>query len=524
MDTNDLAKLLGIKPAMLPPAMIPTTAELNEAADEAKNQTDKAWPFEQDEQAIDAQGNDIDFVEEGVDAAPAPVVAPTALQLDQWDINRGIDCLAASKPIQAAYPGLRMDTLTPERQAAELAMADMHGVAFLMDPQPVQACTDPRRLEFVKQLLETPECQVLRKSTVLNDLASEMAATQFGLQYVELAKADAEREKKLKETKKGRPSPERQAIQAESGLRRAVSKAISAAKEEVDSMEDCARGLGGDGSLGNTPQEAKKIAEAYRKIRGNKALKEIFNRAGAFRRFMQSAQRRKVAHGLDDVVGVVMDGEIHKLLPVEMAKLADDDYELDTLRRIVEKQAMCRQYHGTEKVARGPVVVCVDESGSMNGEPIWNAKAFALAMAVMAKQQNRWCALVGYASATEGTRLALPPGKWDQGKLMEWLAHFFSGGTDMDIPLQELPKWWGKEELSGLPLGKTDIVIITDAIVNVPKEMERTFNTWKVEHKAKVTSLIIGNDAGDLKRVSDRVFCVKGINLNEDGVAECLSL
>ena len=166
LSRDELAQLFGVPVSMLggpvpETIMFPATdAEMEalskkEVADEAKNQADKAYPLDLDtlnkmnDPPWDENGNDIDFVGEGVDVPPAPVVAPTALQLDQWDINRGIDCLAASKPIQAAYPGLRMDLLTPERQAAELAMADMHGVAFLMDPQPVQACTDPRRLEFV---------------------------------------------------------------------------------------------------------------------------------------------------------------------------------------------------------------------------------------------------------------------------------------------------------------------------------------------------------------------------------------
>lgn len=466
----------------------------------------------------------IDITEEGVDAPKTTPPSPTALVLDRWDLQRGQDCLAASPVLQAAFPYVDMKTLTDVRRRTELALADIHAVAFQMDPQLAENPDDPRRAEYVRQLLETPEYQVLRQSTVLNDLASEMAATQFGVQYAELVKADKERADKAK-SGKGKADPERDAMRSEMGLRRAVAKAVSAAKEEVDALDDVARGLGGDGSMGNTPQEAKKIAEVYKKIRGNKMLAEIFNRAGAYRRFMQSAQRRKTKHGMDDVVNVEQAGDVARLLPVELAKLADDDFELDTLRRLVEGQTFCRQYQGVEKVARGPVVVCVDESGSMNGNPIWNAKAFALAMLNMARQQNRWCCLVGYSGGTKGTWLVIPPGKTDQVKLMEWLAHFFGGGTECDIPLIELPAKWPELVKQGLTRGKTDIIIVTDGIIDVPPNVQQMFNAWKKQEQCRTMGLIIGaNGDNGLKTVLDQCFNVKGISLDEEGVATALSI
>ncbi|OWK35232.1 hypothetical protein FRUB_09393 [Fimbriiglobus ruber] len=47
----------------------------------------------------------------------------------------------------------------------------------------------------------------------------------------------------------------------------------------------------------------------------------------------------KVTHGLDDVVGVEPGGDVGRLLPAELAKLVVPELELDTLRRIVERQA-----------------------------------------------------------------------------------------------------------------------------------------------------------------------------------------
>src|SRR5438874_7781455 len=126
------------------------------------------------------------------------------------------------------------------------------------------------------------------------------------------------------------------------------------------------------------------IAALYRRVRNNPTLRRICELAGRYRRVAQSKQWRKATHGLDDVVGVVLDGDLGRVLPHELAKLAIPEFEDDTLRRLVERQLQCREYHSTEPVAKGPIIVSVDESGSMQGDKAHTAKALALAMAWIA--------------------------------------------------------------------------------------------------------------------------------------------
>jgi uncharacterized protein with von Willebrand factor type A (vWA) domain len=186
---------------------------------------------------------------------------------------------------------------------------------------------------------------------------------------------------------------------------RAVGRALAKATEEVGEMSEAAAALGlGPGSPGSNDPLA--IAELFRRVRGNPALRRICELAGRYRRMAQSRQRQKVTHGVDDMVGVVLDGDVGRLLPHELARLAIPELELDTLRRIVERQAMCRQYQGVEPVAKGPVIVAVDESGSMEGSKVETAKALALALAWVARHQRRWIALCAYSgdSVVQGHR------------------------------------------------------------------------------------------------------------------------
>src|SRR5439155_15114462 len=180
---------------------------------------------------------------------------------------------------------------------------------------------------------------------------------------------------------------------------RAVGRALAAARDEVAEMKEAAAALGmGPGAPGSNDPQA--IAAVFRRVRSDPSLKRICELAGRFRRVAQSKQRRKTIHGLDDVVGVEPGGDLARLLPHELAKLAVPELELDTLRRLVERQTLCRDYHATEPVGKGPIIVSVDESGSMQGDKVHTAKALALALAWIARQQRRWCALVAHSGGS----------------------------------------------------------------------------------------------------------------------------
>ena len=64
-------------------------------------------------------------------------------------------------------------------------------------------------------------------------------------------------------------------------------------------------------------------------------------------------------------MGVEPSGDVGRLLPAELAKLVVPELELDTLRRIAERQALCREHNPVESVGKGPVIIALDESGSV---------------------------------------------------------------------------------------------------------------------------------------------------------------
>jgi uncharacterized protein with von Willebrand factor type A (vWA) domain len=76
----------------------------------------------------------------------------------------------------------------------------------------------------------------------------------------------------------------------------------------------------------------------------------------------------------------------------------------------------------------------------MAGEKIHTAKALALALAWVARRQRRWCALVAFSGDSGERLLPLPPGRWDELGLADWLSAFIGRGSDCDVPVREMPR------------------------------------------------------------------------------------
>jgi uncharacterized protein with von Willebrand factor type A (vWA) domain len=157
----------------------------------------------------------------------------------------------------------------------------------------------------------------------------------------------------------------------------------------------------------------------------------------------------------------------------------------------------------------------------MSGEKGHAAKALALALAWVARSQRRWAALVSYSGDTGERLLALPPGRWDEAALAGWLEQFLGGGSNIDVPVREMPRIY--RELKA-PAGRTDVVFLTDAICRLPADVVQRFLAWKAEARARLITLVVQSGPGDLAAVSDEVHLVGSLGVAEEGVGRSLSL
>jgi uncharacterized protein with von Willebrand factor type A (vWA) domain len=437
-------------------------------------------------------------------------VSKTALKLDQWNIRMGKQLLKENE---------RMRQAIGKDSVAEAA--DFHALAFEPEPELAENCEDKHRAQYVQALLENPNYQAVHTETMCDDVASEMAAVGFTEQWAVYIKEVNERKPQEGDPNGGGGGGGggKQDLKDRLAAARAANQACKNAAKDVNDLRDAQQGFGLEQGTG-AQLSKDKLKAAFQRVRKSDRLKKVCERAGRFRRFAQSRQRIKTKHGIDDVVGVVIDGDLGRVLPHELAKIGDEDLELDFLRRLVERQVFCREWHGVTTKAKGPIVLWVDESGSMEGERIADAKAIALAMAWIAQHQKRYCCLIGFAGTNQVRPLIIKPGENKGAELMDWVEQFFNGGTD--IPIEWTMKEWEK---LGCPKGKTDLVCITDGITCVDESTGARFQAWKQAEQVSLTTIVIGEPhIGELEKYSEKSFLAAALGLEEDSVESIMSI
>ena len=136
----------------------------------------------------------------------------------------------------------------------------------------------------------------------------------------------------------------------------------------------------------------------------------------------------------------------------------------------------------------GPIILCLDTSGSMMGARETVAKAMALECMRQAKSQQRACYLYSFSGPGDCQELELKVTGQGVSKLLEFLAGSFHGGTDVDEPFIRALDRLGQEEWSN-----SDILLVTDGEIRPPDvDVVAKLDTAKEEMGLKVHGLLVG--------------------------------
>lgn len=445
---------------------------------------------------------------QGGELQTKPLPDKYALKLDMWGKRRGKDL--------AETPAMK------EFGMSEEDCADMHGMAFEWDPELKEECADQDKLQFLQMLQQNQDYKALHADTCMDETAAELASLHFSQQFSALRKRrEEEQAKQGKGKNKKNQDPAEQELEKEMQAMGAANQAVKAAAEEVQELRDMQDALGvGKEEGGNGGMSVQQVRKTFDSVKNNRQLREICELAGRYRRLARAKQRSKLTHGYDDMIGIDMGNDVSRLIPTELAALGHPILKMDAMRRFVERQMMQREYRGIEKVAKGPIIVAIDESGSMGGDKIVHAKALGLTMAWVARHQNRWCGLVSWSDHSKVRWLALPPNKWPTAQVMEWLAKFYGGGTH--LPVEKMPEIYDK---LGAQKGKTDVIIITDGETGpIAPQSLVNFQAWKEQVTAKLIGISIQCNAEVLKSISDEFYLIDSLGLDNDAVERVVSV
>ena len=266
-------------------------------------------------------------------------------------------------------------------------------------------------------------------------------------------------------------------------------------------------------SFGSEPGQHCKIPMGEKvtllaRINRNQKLKKIAQLAGRFQRMAIHFQETKTKHGHDEVVDIETGNKLSSVLPSEFALLGNGDLDLFFYRKYIRKTLLQFKMEGKEKESQGPIIICIDNSGSMTGDrEIWS-KVFALGLLTIAKKQKREFAIIHYGSPTEIEEYRFLK-NIDQTNLLLALAAFFGGGTDFETPLKRAMA------IIGTTLKKADIIFVTDGECSVSEAFNKVYEARKEQLGFRTFGILINTLTKTLPFKCDAVMELNSLNQDE---------
>ena len=179
-------------------------------------------------------------------------------------------------------------------------------------------------------------------------------------------------------------------------------------------------------------------------LRDNAQVKELVRKMGRTHISEDKKKRSRIPRASrNEVHGTHRSDDLMRMLPSELLNLEDDTLETLFYARLLEKNLLSYELRGhefvdvdetdTSRQRTGPVVVCLDTSGSMDGAPLLKAKAL-LAIANILTSENRSLYVLLFGEAGQVREHAMTSASGIPG-LLRFLGQGFGGGTDYETPL-----------------------------------------------------------------------------------------
>lgn len=141
----------------------------------------------------------------------------------------------------------------------------------------------------------------------------------------------------------------------------------------------------------------------------------------------------------------------------------------------------------------GPIILCLDTSGSMRGAREVVAKALALECMRGAHRQQRACYLYAFSGPGEVKELQLSVDMQSLDKLLEFLSCGFMGGTDVDHPLR-----LSLDRLKENEWRQADILMVTDGELAAPSdELLQQLKEGQEELGLEVHGLVVSSKVSE---------------------------
>ncbi|WP_028987555.1 vWA domain-containing protein [Thermicanus aegyptius] len=423
-------------------------------------------------------------------------------------------------------------------------MGDVWASLYKMRPelkQEVNAEVETNK-NIIERIMNDESFHDIRKTTRLDDISSAIGTVKYTEKVYEWFNQEKERNQEIQNALKnfqkayqkqqdeenrrkdqdGKNKRNKKIESLEEALRKAILNSIqsnpsslqsafaSAAKETKEAKENL-KSLFGGINAGNEEAELSRIPlrdqiAVAEKLSKQPKIKKVAEWAGRFKKIAQKKQKAKHTEAIERS-GVNLGNEVERLLPMELANYKHA--RTDFLRRFAEGQTFIYDNKGKEKTGKGPIILCLDQSSSMDGDPDEQAKGFALALASIARKQHRDFAYIPFN--TKANIAIYKKGKMTAKDLVDMATSEPVGGTSFEAPLR-----LAMETINQSRFNKADIVFITDGEAGISEYFINEFLKTKEKKEFKMRSIlirdyVIENISKQMERISDQVDVAKDL-------------
>lgn len=241
--------------------------------------------------------------------------------------------------------------------------------------------------------------------------------------------------------------------------------------------------------------------DAIESIRRSSKLNKLTDLIGRFKESAITEQKRKAKHGAVEIKSVSVGNKIQDTLPSDRMNLCNETTKKDFYRRMTENQLLTYSKEAHKQKNKGPIIVCVDTSGSMEGdEEIWS-KALSIGILEVAQMQKRDFACIIYSSHADDP-IVIRKDEIAPQKIISCAENFHNGGTDFQQPLTK-----AIDLINDSTFKNADIVFITDGDCYVSDEFCKKFKRIKEEKDFKTLGVLVNMGRGHVSDKSLKEFC-----------------
>jgi len=360
---------------------------------------------------------------------------------------------------------------------------------------------------------------------ILNKLAEVIQKAieeqQFNVELLTSAgqKLQELREQFQKAQKEGDTQKANEARRAGKALNQAINEAIQQAAERIqpqtsqiidqvikesDDTEEALSVLHGvQPGSGKKTNDLKEKKELANRLKNSKQLRALTKKLGALRRVWIQRKRAKSSSATyEAITGATFSNDVTRAFPAELALAGTAQGRALFALKFTQKTILTKDYTAQQKnLGKGPVVMYIDVSGSMSGEPELWSKAIAFVVAEEALKENRKVLINLFDTRVEHT-VELCPKSNNLPTMLDFVGTWvLGGGTSFNAVLSHAVD-------KGCRDPRADILMITDGNAEVSDPFVRRLNAFKQEHGVQWNSFCIGKQARVLKEFSDYVHTV----------------